>query len=89
MDQKILSSWPNLQFVPESFVHPPEKRPGKLLVSPTCKPNIPVVDLGAHDHTQIIHHIMKATQEFGFFQVFFFLPFSFFLSSLKRKSSFL
>lgn len=67
MDQKFLSSWPNVGFVPESFVHPPEKRPGNLVVRP-CK-TIPVVDLEDDDRTQIIQHIMKASMEFGFFQV--------------------
>ncbi|KAB1213740.1 Hyoscyamine 6-dioxygenase [Morella rubra] len=67
MDQKFLSSWPNVGFVPESFVHPPEKRPGNLVVRP-CK-TIPVVDLEDDDRTQIIQHIMKASREFGFFQV--------------------
>lgn len=66
-DRKLVSSWPNVQFVPESYVHPPEKRPGKLVVQP-CK-TIPVVDFEGHDQTQIIQHIVKATEEFGFFQV--------------------
>ncbi|KAF5482384.1 hypothetical protein F2P56_002958 [Juglans regia] len=66
-DRKLVSSWPNVQFVPESYVHPPEKRPGKLVVQP-CK-TIPVVDFEGHDQTQIIQQIVKATEEFGFFQV--------------------
>lgn len=84
MDKKFLSSWPNLQFVPESFVHPPEKRPGKLLVAQTCK-TIPVLDLQGHDHTQIVQHIMKSTKEFGFFQVCFFSSLCFLSSSQKIK----
>lgn len=68
MDQELVSSWPNVQFVPDSYVRPPEERPGKLVLS-SCKTNIPVVDLEGHDETQIILHIMKATKDFGFFQV--------------------
>ncbi|KAG2713600.1 hypothetical protein I3760_04G184300 [Carya illinoinensis] len=67
MDQELVSSWPNVQFVPDSYVRPPEERPGKLVLS-SCKTNIPVVDLEGHDETQIILHIMKATKDFGFFQ---------------------
>lgn len=66
-DQKLVSSWPNVPFVPESYVLPPEKRPGKLVVQP-CK-TIPVVDFEGHDKTQIIQRIVKAIEEFGFFQV--------------------
>ncbi|KAM3683260.1 hypothetical protein ACB098_12G133400 [Castanea mollissima] len=68
MDQKPPSSWPHVSHVPESFVHPLEKRPGKLFFD-TCK-TIPVVDLeGYHDRTHVVQDVLKATKEFGFFQV--------------------
>ncbi|PQQ17827.1 hyoscyamine 6-dioxygenase [Prunus yedoensis var. nudiflora] len=67
LDQKLVSSWFDVQSVPQTYVHPPEKRPGKLNV-PLCK-KIPVVDLGSHDRRDTIHRISKASEEFGFFQV--------------------
>lgn len=67
LDQKLVSSWFDVQSVPQTYVHPPEKRPGKLNV-PLCN-NIPVVDLGSHDRRDTIHRISKASEEFGFFQV--------------------
>ncbi|KAF8401869.1 hypothetical protein HHK36_012818 [Tetracentron sinense] len=68
--EKLISKRFNIQSVPESYVLPQELRPGKLVV-PLCK-TIPVVDLGGgdgHDQTEIIQQILKASQEFGFFQV--------------------
>jgi len=68
MDQKPRSSWPDVSHVPESYVHPLEKRPGKLIFD-TCK-TIPVVDLeGYYDQTHVVQDVLKATKEFGFFQV--------------------
>ena len=68
MDQKKLhSSWPNVQYVPDSYVHPPEKRPGKL-VFPTCK-TIPIIDLEGQDRIHVIQNVLNASNEFGFFQV--------------------
>ncbi|KAL6984819.1 hypothetical protein U1Q18_018200 [Sarracenia purpurea var. burkii] len=53
--------------VPESYVLPPEKRP---CVVPPCK-FILVVNLEGlgRDRTELIHQIMKASQEYGFFQL--------------------
>ncbi|KAF8401867.1 hypothetical protein HHK36_012815 [Tetracentron sinense] len=68
--EKLVSKRINIQSVPESYVVPLEKRPGNLVV-PLCK-TIPVVDLGGgdgRDQTEIIQQILKASQEFGFFQV--------------------
>ncbi|XP_050363392.1 hyoscyamine 6-dioxygenase-like [Argentina anserina] len=68
LDQKLVSSWFDVhQSVPETYVFPPEKRPGKLKV-PVCK-SIPVIDLGSHDRRDTIQQICKASQDFGFFQV--------------------
>ena len=63
--EHLVSSWYNDRSLPESYILPPEERPGML---PLVK-NIPVVDLGAHDQTDIIQRILEASQEFGMFQV--------------------
>ncbi|XP_030933813.1 hyoscyamine 6-dioxygenase-like [Quercus lobata] len=60
--EHLVSSWYNDGSLPESYIVPPEDRPGM----PSLGENIPVVDLGAHDHTT---QILKASQEFGMFQV--------------------
>ncbi|KAA8550762.1 hypothetical protein F0562_002446 [Nyssa sinensis] len=68
--ENLVSSWFNVQSLPENYVFPPDKRPGKLSV-PLCK-IIPVIDLGNavdHDRSNTIQQILKASQEFGFFQV--------------------
>lgn len=68
LDQKLVSSWFDVhQSVPETYVFPPEKRPGKLNV-PLCK-SIPVVDLASYDRRDTIQQIFKASQDYGFFQV--------------------
>lgn len=48
-------------------MHPPEKRPGKL-VFPTCK-TIPIIDLEGQDRIHVIQNVLNASKEFGFFQV--------------------
>lgn len=63
--EKLVSSWYNVQSLPENYIFPPETRPGKEIV-PICN-KIPVVDLEGTDATW---KILKAIQEFGFFQVF-------------------
>ncbi|XP_030935951.1 hyoscyamine 6-dioxygenase-like [Quercus lobata] len=63
--EHLVSSWYNDRSLPESYILPPEDRPGML---PLGK-NIPVVDLGAHDQTDILQQILEASQEFGMFQV--------------------
>ena len=60
--------------VPESYILPPERRPS---VVPPCK-TIPVIDLQGldQDPKDLVQQIIKASQEYGFFQVilcFFFL----------------
>uniref|UniRef100_A0A5B7BRL3 Fe2OG dioxygenase domain-containing protein n=1 Tax=Davidia involucrata TaxID=16924 RepID=A0A5B7BRL3_DAVIN len=65
----LISNWSNVQSLPESYVFPPDRRPGKQIV-PLCQ-DIPVVDLGnaaSHDRAETIQKILKACQEFGFFQ---------------------
>lgn len=68
MEDLLVSSWCKDRAVPETYIFPPEQRPGKLIDVPVGN-NIPVVDLGVHDQTQIIQQIFEACQDFGFFQV--------------------
>jgi len=68
--EKLISNWSNVQSVPEYYIFPLETRPGEDLKIPVN--NIPIIDLneaqnGDRDHT--IQQIIKAAQEFGFFQV--------------------
>ncbi|KAL6978661.1 hypothetical protein U1Q18_020326 [Sarracenia purpurea var. burkii] len=67
MEKIISSNRFSAQVVPESYVLPPEKRPCVVL---PCKA-IPVVDLEGlgRDRTELIRQIMKASQEYGFFQL--------------------
>lgn len=68
--EKLVSSWCDGKTLPESYIFPPETRPGILTV-PSCK-TIPVIDLNRADvqnRTDIVQQILKASQEFGFFQV--------------------
>lgn len=72
MEKLLVSSWQNVQFLPESYVFPPEERPGKSII-PLCK-SIPVIDLGGavgNNQGEIIQQILQASHEFGFFQVLF------------------
>ncbi|KAK9704849.1 hypothetical protein RND81_07G015000 [Saponaria officinalis] len=68
--EKFLSSWSDGEKLPESYIFPPGKRPGKVAI--TTSKNIPVIDIGKAeglDRSVIIQQIMQASQEFGFFQV--------------------
>ncbi|EOX94478.1 PREDICTED: hyoscyamine 6-dioxygenase [Theobroma cacao] len=64
---ELLSSWCYDGSLPESYVMPPESRPGKLIVP--LGQSIPVVDLERHDRNETIQQILKAGEEYGFFQV--------------------
>ncbi|XP_024196861.2 flavanone 3-dioxygenase 2 [Rosa chinensis] len=72
--EKLVSSWyNNVQPLPETYIFPPDARPGKLSTLPSSD-NIPVINLGGggaegHDRTRIVEQILGASQEFGFFQV--------------------
>lgn len=63
---KLVSSWCNDLSLPENYIVPPEKRPGNVIV-PLCN-SIPVVDL-EDSRAEIIQQILRASREFGFFQV--------------------
>ncbi|KAI4352390.1 hypothetical protein L6164_006647 [Bauhinia variegata] len=67
MDQMLVSSWFNLHSsVPSSYVQPPESRPSHTVVS---EKSIPVIDLGGHNRAETLHKVLKASEEYGFFQV--------------------
>ncbi|KGN44748.1 hyoscyamine 6-dioxygenase [Cucumis sativus] len=64
---KFVSNWETVESVPESYVYPPEKRPGNIVV-PMAKA-IPVIDLSIRDRTLLVRKILDASKEFGFFQI--------------------
>ncbi|KAM7521699.1 hypothetical protein LguiA_011601 [Lonicera macranthoides] len=67
----LISNWSNVQSIPQTFVFPPDRRPGKHTFT-MCK-EIPVIDLEkAHEgqtRPHIIEQILKASKEYGLFQV--------------------
>lgn len=68
--EKLVSNWFNVRSVPEDYIFPPETRPGDIHVH--VGEGITVIDLGeveGGDRTLTIQKILKASQEFGFFQV--------------------
>ncbi|KAK7277536.1 hypothetical protein RJT34_22551 [Clitoria ternatea] len=68
--ENLLSSRFNDVSIPENYVFPPESRPGNLKI-PFIS-NIPVIDLSEaqnDNRTNTIRKIIKAAEEFGFFQV--------------------
>lgn len=66
MDKQI-SSWFNVQNVPESYIFPEEDRPGSVPI-PICDA-IPVIDLGKSTSREKVQEIMKACREFRLFHV--------------------
>lgn len=63
-----VSRWFNVESVPQSHVFPQEDRPGNEQI-PVCN-TIPIIDLGNNNSRMItIDKIIKASQEYGFFQV--------------------
>lgn len=67
--EKLVSSWCKDKFLPDSYIVPPETRPGKLNI--LSDDTIPVLDLGeaSINPSNAIQKVLKASQEFGFFQV--------------------
>ncbi|KAI9119239.1 hypothetical protein K1719_009914 [Acacia pycnantha] len=68
--EKLLSNWYNVRPVPENYIFPPEQRPGNVHVP--IGEGIPVIDLSEAENcgrTLTIQKILKAAQDFGFFQV--------------------
>ncbi|XP_016503154.2 hyoscyamine 6-dioxygenase-like [Nicotiana tabacum] len=68
MANMLVSSWAkNVDTMPENYVMPPDKRPGELV---SVGSNIPVIDLAkSSNHAGLVQEILKASQEFGLFQV--------------------
>jgi len=83
--EKFISNRSSIKSVPEDYVFPPETRPGNFKI-PINK-TIPIIDLSEAqngDRTKTIQQIIKAAEEFGFFQVFI-LIFLFFIFHFKIK----
>ncbi|KAF5190096.1 Dmr6-like oxygenase [Thalictrum thalictroides] len=66
--EKLLSTRLRNQNLPESYILPPEKRPNNIAAK---HKTIPVIDLGqvGKDREALVEEILKASEEFGFFQV--------------------
>ena len=64
--EKLLSNNKDIKFVPESYILPPESRPGNTKVSVFEK--IPVIDL-QEEPSKLIQQIIDACTVYGFFQV--------------------
>ncbi|WCJ38367.1 2-oxoglutarate (2OG) and Fe(II)-dependent oxygenase superfamily protein [Euphorbia peplus] len=64
---KLVSRFCNDAFVPKDYVFPPDSRPGNFTFS--VSDLTPVIDLQGHDRSATVLQIMKASQDFGFFQV--------------------
>ncbi|KAK7267377.1 hypothetical protein RIF29_20049 [Crotalaria pallida] len=67
---KLLSNSSNIEYVPENYIFPPETRPGDEKIP--LGSNIPMIDLSEAekgDRIRTIQKIIKAAEEFGFFQV--------------------
>ncbi|PON95091.1 Non-heme dioxygenase N-terminal domain containing protein [Trema orientale] len=64
--EKLLSTKTDLKFVPESYILPTDSRPGTTKV-PFCE-TIAVIDF-KEEPTILIHQIIHACKEFGFFQL--------------------
>ncbi|XP_073012104.1 2'-deoxymugineic-acid 2'-dioxygenase-like [Typha latifolia] len=69
--EKLLSNGAGYQTVPERFIFPLEKRPGKEV---NLSITLPVINLrggevNGVDHNEIVQEIMEAGKAFGFFQV--------------------
>lgn len=60
----FVSNWEGVESVPESYVCPPEERPGVAV-----KTTMPVLDFAAHNRSVLFQKILDSTHEFGVFQV--------------------
>ncbi|XP_027367087.1 protein DOWNY MILDEW RESISTANCE 6-like [Abrus precatorius] len=67
--EKLLSNRFNDGSIPEDYIFPPESRPGNIKIP--FSSNIPIIDLNEaqSNRTNTIQKIIKASEEFGFFQV--------------------
>lgn len=64
---KLVSSWCSDKTLPESYIFPPDTRPGNLADAPVSA-SVPTIDLSG-DRPDTIHKIIEASRDFGFFQV--------------------
>ncbi|CAJ2641839.1 protein DOWNY MILDEW RESISTANCE 6 [Trifolium pratense] len=67
MDTKVLSSGIIYSKLPESYIRPESDRPCLSQVSQF--ENVPIIDLGSQNRTQIVKQIGQACSSYGFFQV--------------------
>ncbi|KAK9994901.1 hypothetical protein SO802_024604 [Lithocarpus litseifolius] len=67
MDTKVLSTGVRYLNLPESYVRPESDRPRLSEVS-ACD-DVPVIDLGLKDRSQVVKQIAEACKSYGFFQV--------------------
>lgn len=72
MEAKVISSGQSYTTLPASYIRPASDRPSLSQVS-DCE-NVPVIDLGTQDKHLITRQIGDACEQYGFFQVFNFLP---------------
>ncbi|WCJ38366.1 2-oxoglutarate (2OG) and Fe(II)-dependent oxygenase superfamily protein [Euphorbia peplus] len=64
---RLVSRCCNDDSVPKDYVFPPGSRPGIFTFS--ASDSTPVIDLQGHDRAATVLQILKASQDFGFFQV--------------------
>ncbi|MCD7467405.1 hypothetical protein HAX54_004826 [Datura stramonium] len=69
MENNLVSSWcKNVQPLPESYIFPPDQRPGETIVP--LRGSSPIIDFSTEaGGAAILHQIIKACQDFGYFQV--------------------
>ncbi|WJX40641.1 Protein DOWNY MILDEW RESISTANCE 6 [Trifolium repens] len=67
MDTKVISSGIIYSKIPESYIRPESDRPCLSQVSEF--ENVPIIDLGSQNRTQIVKQIGEACSSYGFFQV--------------------
>ncbi|GMY07635.1 protein DOWNY MILDEW RESISTANCE 6 [Fagus crenata] len=67
MDTKVLSTGVLYTNLPESYIRPESERPRLSEVSDCV--DVPVIDLGCEDKSQVIKQIREACKTYGFFQV--------------------
>lgn len=70
----LMSNWSKIQSLPENYIFPADRRPGKHIF-PVYK-DVPIIDL-QKARPQLVQDILKASQDFGFFQVSFFVSASY------------
>ncbi|XP_047312484.1 protein DOWNY MILDEW RESISTANCE 6-like [Impatiens glandulifera] len=66
----MISNWSKVKSVPKSYIFPVGERPDDNIIAPFCN-SIPIIDLQSlsSQRTEIINQILKASQDYGFFQL--------------------